>query len=240
MIEAHASLTWGLFIYDWDMAQAEREFRRSIELAPGYATAHQWFAFLLTATGRFEDALVAAHTAQELDPVSVSIRRSLAGVYAYARRYEQARFHADRAIAMNPLAEESYRLMGMALYRMGRVDEAEGVLRASAVLPGAGPYAEATLGYVHAARGKLDEARAICARLVSEAQQAYVSPVAFGTLCLGLGEWDDALDWVQKSIDERRGWFIYARVNPIFDPVREHPRFREMLTAMPAIAAARA
>jgi hypothetical protein len=55
-----------------------------------------------------------------------------------------------------------------------------------------------------------------------------VSPVAFGTLSLGLGDLDAALDWIQKSIDERRGWFVYSRVNPMFDPLRDHPRFVAM------------
>lgn len=228
LAEAHASLAWSLFIYDWDFRAAEREFRRAIELAPGYATAHQWYAFLLVARGQVEEALVEAHMSQELDPASVSIRRGLGGVYAYARRYEQARYHTERAIAMNPLAEESYRLLGMALFRMGRVDEAEHVLRESSALPGAGPYADATLGYVLAQRGKIDEARAICTKLEAAARNGYVSPVSFGTLSLGLGEWDAALDWIQKSIDERRGWFVYSRVNPMFDPLREHPRFIAM------------
>src|SRR5687768_3820316 len=228
LAEAHASLAWSLFIYDWDWTAAEREFRRAIELAPGYATGHQWFAFLLVARGQIEEALVEAHMSQELDPASVSIRRGLGGIYAYARRYEQARYHTERAIAMNPLAEESYRLLGMALFRMGRVDEAERVLRESASLPGAGPYADATLGYVLAQRGKLDEAQEICARLEAAAKVGYVSPVSFGTLSLGLGQWEVALDWIQKSIDERRGWFVYSRVNPMFDAVRQHPRFVAM------------
>ncbi len=206
------------------------EFRRAVELAPGYATAHQWFAFLLVARRQFEEALVEAHAAQEFDPASVSIRRGLAGLYAYARRFEQARYHAERAIAMNPLAEESYRLLGMSLFRLGRTDEAETVLRESWALPGAGPYAAATLGYVLAQREKLEEASAICAQLEAQARAGYVSPVAFGTLALGLGQWDAALDWIQRSIDERRGWFVYARVNPIFDPLREHPRFLQMLS----------
>lgn len=234
LAEAHASLAWVLFIYDWDWTGAERQFQRAIELAPGYATAHQWYAFLLAARGRFEDALVEAHTAQELDPASVSIRRGLGGVYAYARRYEQARYHTERAIAMNPLAEESYRLLGMALFRMGRVEEAERVLRESATLTGAGPYARATLGYVLAQRGKVDEAAALCAALQQEAQHGYVSPVAFGTLCLGLERWDEAIDWARKSMEERRGWFVYARVNPIFDPVREHPGFTALLAELDA------
>src|SRR5687767_8768636 len=228
LAEAHASLAWSLFIYDWDFAAADREFKRAIELAPGYATSHQWYAFLLIARGQIEEALIEAHMSQELDPGSVSIRRGLGGIYAYARRYEQARYHTERAIAMNPLAEESYRLLGMALFRQGKVEEAERVLRESAALPGAGPYADATLGYVLAQRGKVDEANAICAKLEAAAKVGYVSPVSFGTLSLGLGHWEAALNWIQKSIDERRGWFVYARVNPMFDPLRNHPRFIEM------------
>jgi serine/threonine protein kinase/tetratricopeptide (TPR) repeat protein len=228
LAEAHASLAWSLFIYDWDFTGAEREFKRAIELAPGYATSHQWYAFLLIARGQIEEALIEAHMSQELDPGSVSIRRGLGGVYAYARRYEQARYHTERAIAMNPLAEESYRLLGMALFRQGKVEEAERVLRESAALAGAGPYADATLGYVLAQRGKVDEANDICAKLEAAAKVGYVSPVSFGTLSLGLGQWDAALDWIQRSIDERRGWFVYARVNSMFDPIREHPRFIEM------------
>ena len=228
LAEAHASLAWSLFIYDWDWAGAEREFKRAIELAPGYATSHQWYAFLQIARGQIEEALIEAHMAQELDPASVSIRRGLGGIYAYARRYEQSRYHTERAIAMNPLAEESYRLLGMALFRLGKVDEAERVLRESSALPGAGPYAAATLGYVLAQRGEVDEATAIRRQLEEEAKQGYVSPVAFGTLAIGLGDWNAALDWIQRSIEERRGWFIYSRVNPMFDPLREHPRFIAM------------
>jgi tetratricopeptide (TPR) repeat protein len=232
LAEAHASLAWSLFIYDWDFASAEREFKRAIELAPGYATSRQWYAFLLIARGQVEEALIEAHMSQELDPGSVSIRRGLGGIYAYARRYEQARYHTERAIAMNPLAEESYRLLGMALFRLGQVEEAENVLRESAALPGAGPYAEATLGYVLAQRGKINEANEICTKLEAAAKVGYVSPVSFGTLSLGLGQWDAALDWIQRSIDERRGWFVYARVNPMFDPIREHPRFQAMMAEL--------
>lgn len=232
LAEAHASLAWSLFIYDWNFSEAEREYRRAIELAPAYAPAHQWFAFLLAARRHFEEAIVEAHSAQEFDPASVSIRRGLAGIYAYARRHEQARYHAERAIAMNPLAEESYRLLGMSLFRLGRADEAERVLRESSALPGAGPYAAATLGYVLAQRGEIDEAEAIGRELEAQAREGYVSPVAFGTLALGLGRYDEAMDWIRRSIDERRGWFVYARVNPIFDPLREHPGFAVLLAEL--------
>jgi serine/threonine-protein kinase len=109
---AHASLAWTLFIYDWQWDEAEREFRRAIALNPRYASAHQWFAFLLAARGQFDAALLEAHTAIELDPASVSARRALGWVYYYARRYDQAREHLARAIEMNPMAVETYRMLG--------------------------------------------------------------------------------------------------------------------------------
>jgi hypothetical protein len=87
---------------------------------------------------------------------------------------------------------------------------------------------------VLAQRGKGGDARVLCTKLESAASVGYVSPVAFGTLSLGLGDWDAALDWIQLSIDERRGWFVYAQVNAIFDPLREHPRFHAMWTSLNA------
>src|SRR3989449_3680411 len=84
--EAHASLGWVLFVYDWDWDGAAREFQRAIMLDPRYPTAHQWFAFYLAAMGRLDEALIEGHTALELDPASVSIRRSVGWLYFYARR----------------------------------------------------------------------------------------------------------------------------------------------------------
>ena len=115
LAEAHASLAWSSFIYDWDWDGAVKEFRRAIELDHRYAPAHQWYAFMLASQGRFDEALLEAHTAQENDPSSVSVRRSLGYCYFYARKYEQVRYHLDRAIAMNPTAEESYRIQGLIL-----------------------------------------------------------------------------------------------------------------------------
>ncbi|MEP6692941.1 MAG: protein kinase, partial [Gemmatimonadaceae bacterium] len=104
LAEAHTSLAWSLFIYDWEWTGADTEFRRAVELDPQYATAHQWYALLLASQGNIQEALVEGHTAQELDPASVSTRRGLGFLYFYARRFERARYHLTRAIAMNPLA----------------------------------------------------------------------------------------------------------------------------------------
>ena len=232
LAEAHASLAWVLFVYDWDWEQARVEFCRSIELDPRYATAHQWYAFLLASRGRADEALVEGHTAQELDPSSVSVRRTLGWLYFYARRYEQARYHLSRAVAMNPGAEETFRVLGLALAIHGELDEAERVLRDAVVMHGAGSYTTATLGYALARAGKRDEAEALLAKLESRRALGYVSPVALATLQIGLGDVESALDWAEKAHEERRGWLAYLDVNPLLDPLRDHPRFKALSARM--------
>ncbi|MDQ6634854.1 MAG: protein kinase [Gemmatimonadota bacterium] len=234
LAEAHASLAWSLFVYDWDWAGAATEFRRSIALDPRYATAHQWYAFLLASRGQLEEALVEGHTAQELDASSVSVRRSLAWIYYYARRYEPARYHLSRAIAMNPGAEETYRVLGLTLAIDGQLDEAERVLREAVSMAGSGSYTSATLGFAMARAGKRAQAEELLARLEHERARSYVSPVALATLLLGLGYNDRALDWAEKAYDERRGWLAYLTVNPLLDPVRGDPRFEALVVRMQA------
>ena len=230
--EAHASLAWVLFVYDWNWEEARREFTRSIALDPQYATAHQWYAFLLASRGRIDQALVEGHTAQELDPTSVSVRRTLGWLYFYARRYEQARYHLARAVAMNPAAEETLRVLGLTLAVEGQPDEAVRVLRDAVAMPGAGSYTTATLGYALARAGEQREAEALLSQLEASAEQEYVSPVAVATLLIGLQRVEAALDWAERAHAERRGWLAYFDTNPLLDPLRGHPRFEALAARM--------
>jgi eukaryotic-like serine/threonine-protein kinase len=232
LAEAHASLAWSLFIYDWNFPLARQEFQRAIELDPAYPTAHQWYAFWLAAHGRLEEALVEGHTALELDPASVSIRRSVGWLYYYARRYDQARIHLTRTIAMNPTQEETYRVLGHVLALAGRWAEAERVIREGMELPGTGTYTKATLTYVLARSGQRAGAEALLHELETSGRQGYVSPVAFATAHLGLGNLSTALDWSERAFDERRGWLVYLGVNPLVDPLRNEPRFQALLSRL--------
>ena len=198
--EAHSSLAWATYIYDWDWVQAGREFQRAIALDPRYPTARQWYAFFLAAMGRMDEGLVEGHTALELDPASVSIRRSLGWLYHYARRYDQARYHLTRAIEMNPTAAETYRVLSLVMAQQGDWQEAERVVREGMTLQGAGAYTASALGYVLARTGQRAEAEGILADLTARGQAGYVSSVAFATLHLGLENWPEALTWTE------RGW----------------------------------
>ena len=231
--EAHASLAWTLFIHDWDWAGAEREFRRAIALDPRYPSAHQWFSFLLLTAGRFEEALIHVRTALELDAASVSIRRSVGWAHYYARRYDVARYHLTRAIAMNPTAEETYRILGITLAATAHWAEAERAVREGMAVPGPKvPSTEAALGYVLARSGRRSEAESILARLEEQHKTEYVSAVVFATLHLGLDQPQQALDWMEQAFEERRGWMAYLKVNPMVDPLRGDPRFEALVRKM--------
>ena len=232
LAEAHASLAWSLFIYDWDWEGADREFRRAIELDPWYATGHQWYAFLLASREQHVEAMEEGLTATELDPASQSARRGVGWLAFYARHFDDARGHLLRAVAMNPTAEETYRALGLVEAVQGRSDDAERTLREAMSIPGAGTYTTATLGYALARAGKRARAEALLAELEARARQEYVSPVSFATLHLGLERIDDALHWTEQAYAERRGWMAYLRVNPIMDPLRDEPRFQALMRRM--------
>lgn len=232
LAEAHTSLAWSQFIYYWDWEAAARGFQRALDLDPQYPTAHQWYAFMLVAMGRHEEALVEGHTALELDPGSVSIRRTVGWLYYYARRFERAQHHLRRAIEMNPTSEETYRILGLAQAVEGRADEAVATLREAVAFPGSGVLTAGTLAYALARAGAPDEATAIRSELEERAKQEYISPPALATAWLGTADTDRALDWIARSHAERRGWLVYVNVNPIFDPLRGIPRFEAIARAM--------
>jgi serine/threonine-protein kinase len=232
LAEAHTSLGWVTFIYDWDWKGAEHEFRRAIELNPRYATARQWHSWLLMAMGHVEESLAEGRAALELDPVSVSVRRTLGWQYVYARRPAQGIEHLRRAIEMAPTAHENYRVLSFAFAAHGMLDEALNAAQEAVAASRGSPYALATQGHVHALRGETDEARQLLTDLSAKAKTEYVLPVALVILHLALGEKDAALDWLERAQAERRGWLCYLKVEPLLDPLRGEERFRRLLKEM--------
>jgi serine/threonine-protein kinase len=232
LAEAHTSLGWVLFIYDWDWDGAAREFRRALELNPRYATARQWYSWLLVSQGRLEEAVAEGRLALELDSASVSIRRSVGWLLYYARQYEAAGEQLRRAVELNPTAEETHRILGLVRLQQGRLDDAEVAFREAIGLSSELAYARAGLAQTCAKAGRTAEARALLDQLYRDAKARYVSPVAFVTVHLALGEADQAFAWMERAREERRGWLCYLKVEPLLDEVRGDPRFRALVEAM--------
>jgi tetratricopeptide (TPR) repeat protein len=123
-------------------------------------------------------------------------------------------------------------VLGLTLAIVGELDEAIRVLTEAVAMPDAGTYTRATLGYALARAGRRDDALNVLLDLESHAEFEYVSPAAFATILIGLGDIERAIDWAEHSLEDRRGWLAYLRVNPLLDPLRGHPRFEALVRRM--------
>jgi Tfp pilus assembly protein PilF len=232
LAEAHTSLAWVTFIYDWDWRAADREFRRAIELNPRYSTARQWYAWYLMAMGRFDEALAEGRVAVELDSGSVSIRRSLGWLQYYSRQSEAALENLRRALTMDPTAEETHRLLALVYLQQGRYDDAAAAFREAIANSGNPVLAISGLGHVAVRRGRPDEARKVLGDLQERARSQYVSPVPMVGLQVALGDFDSAFEGLERAHDERRGWLAYLRIEPMLQPLHGDARFQRLLERM--------
>jgi serine/threonine-protein kinase len=232
LAEAHTSLAWVSFIYDWDWTAAAAEFDRATRLNPAYSVARQWHSWFLVAMGQTAAALTEGRRAVELDPASVSIRRSMGWLHYYARDSDAALEHLRRALEMNPTSDENHRLLGLAYLQQGKYDEAAAAFREAVAASETPGPATADLGLVAALKGRTTEARAILDGLRAESREHYVSPVAFVTLHAALGERDAAFEWLERAYADRRGWLAYLRVEPTLDGLRGDARFTALLERM--------
>ncbi|MGQ0640652.1 MAG: protein kinase domain-containing protein [Gemmatimonadaceae bacterium] len=232
LAEAHASLGWVLFIYDWEWQESLAHFERAVAISPNYATARQWYSFPLVALGQFERSLAEVQMAVDLDPASVSVRRSRGGVAYYARRYDDAVAQLERAAVINPTSEETHRSLGFAFFHLGEMKRAERSFREGLLYTPESPYSLAGLAGALHRLGRENEARDAQLELKRRASVGYVSTAAFAMMHGLLGNVEEAIDWLEKARDERRGFVAYIGVNPTLDPLRQSPRFNAIVAAL--------
>jgi len=226
LAEAHASLANIVMNYDWDWAAAERSFKRSIELNPGYATAHHWYSLLLSALGRLDDAMVEIRRALALDPLSLVILHNVGLQHYYARRYDEAIKQYRRTLEMDPGFPITNLMLVYAYADKGMFREAIAV--AEGISPRNAPV-KAALANCYARAGDRGRALRLVEDLVTESRREYVPPDSIAIAYIGTGEKDEAFAWLEKAREERLPFAIFIKQNPLFDPLRSDPRFAELL-----------
>jgi len=232
LAEAHASLAAVITSHEWDWAQGDREFRRAIELDARYATAHQWFAFGLWATGRFEEAVASAKRAQELEPLSPVISGGVGWALHYARRYDEAIDYLRKTLEMDPNFARVHWYLGMPYEQKGMYKEAIAEFEKALSLSGGSPSMMAALGHAYALAGRGPEARKILAQLQELSRARYISPFDIATVHAGLGDQERAFEWLEKSYADRSWGLFRLKVDPWFDRLRPDPRFANLLRRM--------
>ena len=175
--EAHTVLAQAIFAYDFDVAQANREFRRAIELNPNYATAHQWYAESGLATQRrFDEAIAEMHRALELDPLSLIINADVGTIFIDAGRYPEAIAQLRKTVEMDPGFYYAHWNLGQALELSGYLEEAKAEYEKADKLSG-DPLARAFLGHLYAKMGQKEKARAILLDLSGQRESVVASAV---------------------------------------------------------------
>ncbi len=227
--EAHTSLARVIWQYDWDWAAAEREFKRAIELDPGSAFAHRIYGYYLTSMGRLDESLLKLKQAQHLDPLSLIINLNVGQQLDYAGRTDEAMAQFRKTQAMDPNFRETYHRLGDGYCRMGKYAEAVAELERADALARGNARTISLLGYAYGLWGKRVEAVKRLDELKRLSKQNYVTPFETAVIYTGLGEKDQAFDWLQRACDEREPFLVYLKVEPIWDSYRADPRFADLL-----------
>jgi serine/threonine protein kinase len=229
LAEAHASLGWAKLTHDWSWVDGEKELKRALELNPNYATGRQWLGEYNAMMGRFDDAIAEAGRAQQIEPVSLPINRALASAMYYARRADEAVAQARKTIQLDPSFAQAHIALGRALASRGRHAEAVPEFQRAFDLSEGNSNELAALAWSQAAAGRAAEARKALAELKERAAQTYVQPIWIAVVHAALGEKDEAFQWLHQGFEHRSGWLAYLKVDPLFDPLRQDPRFTEII-----------
>ncbi len=228
LAEAHAALGYIKFRIDWDWENAEKEFKKAIELKPGYATAHEWYALFLAIHSRLDEALKEMQLAYTLDPLSLSVNNGVARIYHFRNENDKSLQQAGKTVMLDSNFAEAHFTAGMTYYKIKEYKKAETELVKAVNLSGRRPVMLASLATTYIKLGNMTEANKILAEL--EAPPFNNNKLyAVAIVKSGLGRIDEALDIFEKLANEKYGIMIYMKVDKIFFLEGDHPRFQQIL-----------
>jgi tetratricopeptide (TPR) repeat protein len=225
--EAHAAMGWLALSYEYDWRKAEREFRRSAELAPSNFIGNQGLSFALQAGGRLDEALAASKRAHELDPLNIWPRSGLSEVYFKQHDYDATLEQALVILEMQPEDVVMLAWIGSIYAMKGLPAEAREYGRQAARFAGEDPNLQLYLAQVHALLGDEAEARELLEQALAQRDAMFVSPGSIAIVYTHLGEHEMAIDWLYRAADEYDS-FIFNLGYPDFDTLRSKPRFIEL------------
>jgi TolB-like protein len=227
LAEAHTSLARVLQVYDWNWAEAEKEYKRAIELDPRYPLAHQWYGGFLERTGRPEESLAERRRALELDPLSASANFELGLAYYYSRNYDSAIEQLEKTLEIEPGFPAAVQVLVLAYTYKGQYDLAIAKLRDfnETNILGTAVQAYAMASRKDDASRVLDE---LNRRYNDPSKSEYVSATTMAFVYSALGDKDKAIEWLEKGYEERSFQMQFLKVDPRWDSLRDDPRFQEI------------
>ena len=228
LAEVQASLAMYKEFYEFDRDACENGLRRAIELNPNFSTAHYWLCSVLAAQKHFEESRKEGQIALDLDPLSPIVNGNVARGLCHARQYDEAIKLALKSLEITPDFFFTHWVLGVAYSQTGRLDEAIDNFRKSVSNSGISAL-KADLGVALAMAGQTGEALEIIDEFKEQAKLGYVSPLCISKIYLGLGETAKGLKWLEKACEKRAIGLLWLATEPVFDPVRSEPVFKDVL-----------
>ena len=227
LAEAHASLGFVL-MSEWDWAGAEKELKRAIKLNPSCVIARRYHASFLRIMGRIDESLAEIEKARELDPLSMVLGASTGSTLYLGRRYEEAVEQLLNNIEMEPSYHLLHFLLGVNYIALQRYDEAIAAHQ-EAVRISSDPELVAHLAYAYGVSGRGTEAESLLDQLNELSKQQYISPYFLAKIYVGFSHKEQAFEWLEKSYLERDEEMCMLKMDPMVDPLRDDPRFTDLL-----------
>jgi TolB-like protein/DNA-binding winged helix-turn-helix (wHTH) protein len=228
LAEAHATLGFINFYYDWNGVEGANEFRRALADNPNYAMAHSWYGEDLAAMGRYPEAVEEAQRALEDDPLSLIIGSNAGWTLSLAGKGDQAIKILKKAIEIDPSFPRTHYRLGRAYAQKKLYEMAISELEQAVSLSGGDPCYKGSLGHVYAISGNTDQARNILRDLQGRTGQHYVPAFAIALIYAGLGDNDHAIIWLQKAYEDRSTSMVFLKLDPELSTLHSDPRFEEL------------
>jgi len=230
--EGYIALAFVKYTYDWNWLDAEIDFNWAIGLNPNYATAYQYYGSLLANLGRFDEAMAKFEKARELDPSSLSIKASIASLYYYTRRYDDAIRWWREIQKTDPGTDWAHVYPGLAYLLKGSAGKAMREMEKADHRPAGSMLGTFGKACVYAVTGKREKAEDELRALIDRSKQSYVPFYYFAAICAALGEKDRAFEYLAMSYAERDAEKLWLMFDPLMDPLRDDPRFDDWLEKM--------
>jgi TolB-like protein/Tfp pilus assembly protein PilF len=229
LAEAHVSLGYSKLVYEWNLSEAEKELARALQLRPDYATGHQFYAYYLTAIGNLGAAIAERKRALELDPVNPLLTSALGEAFYQNREFDRTIEQNSKSLQLDP----SY---AIALVNIGRAYEMKGMHpqardsfeKVLAVAPD-DPAVLALIGHEYALSGEKAKAAGTISKLQQLSTHKYVPAIYVALVYTGLHDLDHSFAWLDKAFNERSEYLVYLPTEPLADPLRDDPRFSQLL-----------
>jgi len=228
LTEAHAVVAYARLYHDWDRESAETDFRRTLDRNPDSSEGHRYLGNHLVACGRLDEALEEFRIARRLDPLSLINNAAVGWVHYFRREYDRALLELRKTRDLDRTFALASLYSGWALTQAGRHAEALTELQRAAAHGGEVPLMQAYLAFGHARAGDTEAARRILEDLGRTAGQRYVAGVLVALVHLGLGDHGAAFAWLDRACDERAHWLVFLDQDPVYDELRQDPRFQRL------------